>query len=165
MKSLGVWLIGVGLAIACAGESVPASGNRLAAEGFLKGVYACDKSGLDTLAAEDIVISYPVFESIFGTSAIRGRTNVAEFADRFCSRWSDPEITIHEVVEEGDRVVMVWEFAATGADEDSAGAASGPVRQSWGGISFLRFDTSGKVIEELGEESTPGPMARLREGS
>lgn len=32
---------------------------------------------------------------------------------------------------------------------------------SWGGITVFNFDESGKIIEEIGEESSPGPWARL----
>lgn len=162
MNHRGVLLTVLPLVVACVEESDQVSVKQLAAEQYFNGVYACDQAALDSLAADDIVISYPIFDSLFGTPAIRGRSNVLGFAARYCSHWSDPEITIHEVVEDGNRVVLVWAFTAVGGVQDSAAVTTTPKRQSWGGISFLRFDSTGRVIEELGEESTPGPIARLR---
>lgn len=132
-----------------------------AAETFFRGVFGCDPALIDETAAEGVVVSYPIFESLFDTPAIRGREAVKQFSAGFCSRWIDPEIVVHEVVQEGDRVVLVWEYSATPAAV-AADEASPGVRESWGGISFFRLDDAGKVIEELGEESTPGPAARMR---
>lgn len=141
---------------------------RDTAETYLRGVYGCGPGLVEQTAAEDIVISYPVFESLFGTPAIRGRDAVKQFAERFCSRWSDMELKVHETVVEDDRVVLVWEFSATpaGAAAGETGSAAGEAnpnpRESWGGISFIRLDDAGRVIEEIGEESSPGPIARVR---
>jgi hypothetical protein len=43
------------------------------AERFSRGIYGGDPSVVDDLAAKDLVASYPIFESLFGTPAIRGR--------------------------------------------------------------------------------------------
>ena len=32
---------------------------------------------------------------------------------------------------------------------------------SWGGITLFHFNESGKIIAEIGEESSPGPFERL----
>jgi hypothetical protein len=34
--------------------------------------------------------------------------------------------------------------------------------QRWGGMTLFRFDASNKIIEEIGEESSPGPFGRLK---
>ena len=151
------------LATACSGPGPEQSpDHRASAERYFQGVYGCDLDAIDDTASDDVVVSYPVFQSIFGQPTIRGRSAVKEFAAGFCSRWSDSRFTVHEAVQDGNRLVLVWEFEATGAVPDSAGTSAPPERRSWGGISFLRFDADGRVVEELGEESTPGPMARLR---
>ena len=116
---------------------------------------------IEETASDEVVVSYPIFEAIFDAPSIRGRDAVLDFSAGFCSRWSDPAITVHETLQDGARVVLVWEFSAVPTvARDSAD--TDPAAQSWGGMSFFRFDSNGKVIEEVGEESTPGPVARLR---
>ena len=145
----------------CAAPDSLSAGRAAAAEGFFHGVFACDPGAIDRYAAADVAVSYPVFETLFQTPVIRGREAVKEFSAGFCTRWEDPRVAVHQAVVEGDRVVLVWEFSAlpvAGSSDSGAGAVS---RASWGGISFFRLDRAGQVIEEVGEESTPGPAARL----
>lgn len=130
------------------------------AERFLRGVYACGPSEVEELASDDIVLSYPVFETIFGTPALRGREAVLAFAARFCERWEDREITIHAAVEEGDSVVLIWSFRARSTAPESSEPASTNEMQSWGGITFYGFDSAGRISAEIGEESNPGPQGR-----
>jgi len=126
------------------------------AERFLRGVYGCDPSVLDELASEDVVSSYPVFEKVYGTPALRGREAIEVLVGRFCERWTDARLSVADAVAEGDRVVLVWTFEARpkGAPPETPPAA-------WGGITRIRFDEAGRIVEELGEESTPGPIERL----
>jgi len=126
---------------------------KAAAERFVRGVYGCRPTVVAELAADSVVLSWPIFEELFNTPAIRGRANVEEFARGFCSRWEDAEITFHEALADGRRVVLVWSMRARNA---TSGDTS-----SWGGISLYRFDSAGKVVAEIGEESTPGPIGRL----
>ncbi len=134
------------------------------AERFFQGVYGCDPSVVDDLAGDDIVVSYPIFEKLFNAPAIRGREAVNNFATGFCSRWADAQITFHEAVAEGDRVVLVWSFRAR--DIGSAQQDVPPTNEehSWGGITLFRFDGAGKIVAEIGEESEPGPVERLEAG-
>jgi len=134
---------------------------RSTAEGFFRGVYGCDPALIDRNAADGVEVSYPIFESLFETPVIRGREAVKQFSEGFCSRWIDPEITVHEAVVQADRVVLLWECSATPAPAATGDARPGP-RESWGGISFIRLDSAGKVIVEVGEESSPGPIARMQ---
>ena len=134
---------------------------RAPAEQYFSAVVRCQSELLDSLVSDSIVASYPIFETIFGTSALRGRDAVRRYAEGFCGRWADPEITIHEAVQDGRRVVLVWGFRAVPTFGDSLNDSSSSAPQSWGGITFLRFDQAGKVVLDLGEESTPGPMARV----
>lgn len=155
------WIVGTTLVLLACGDPPLRSEADLrpSAERFFNGVFGCDPALIEAVGAEEVVVSYPIFESLFGTSSIRGREAVLRFSAGFCSRWSRPVITIHEVLQDGDRVVLVWEFSATPSAAVSTPRST--VSESWGGISFFRFDADGRVIEELGEESTPGPVARL----
>lgn len=134
---------------------------RATAEQYFSAVYGCRSELLDSLVSDTIVVSYPVFQTILGASAIRGRNAVRQFAERFCRQWADPETTIHEAVQDDRRIVLVWAFRAAPVSVDSLGASHTAAPQNWGGITLLRFDAEGKVAIEVGEESTPGPMARI----
>lgn len=147
--------------VASGTSSAALSPRKAAAERFFRALYGCGSgaaSEIEELAGQDVRVSYPIFQTIFGQQVLHGRVAVQAFAEHFCRKWADPSITVHEAVEEGNRVVLLWGFAATDQQADDPAAA----RTSWGGISFFLFDSSGKILEELGEESTPGPMARLR---
>ena len=69
--------------------------------------------------------------------------------DRFCQRWTDAQISIHDTVAEGDRVVFLWSFQARPVGAPDTDPPSG-----WGGITLFRFDEAGKIVAEVGEEST-----------
>jgi hypothetical protein len=136
---------------------------RARAERFFRGVYGGDSSVVDELASDRILISYPIFEKIFKKNAIRGRDEVKAFATGFGSRWSDAKVSIHESLVDDDKVVLIWTFQAKRVGPEQPDQASSKT-QSWGGISFFRFDHAGKIVEEIGEESEPGPFGRLATG-
>ena len=137
---------------------------KKSAEKFLRGVYGCDPAVVDELAGDDIVLSYPIFESLFGEGVIRGREAVKRFAAGFCERWVDAEVTVHEAIEEREKVVLVWSFRARSAGSPTADEAGAGEERGWGGITLYSFDPGGKIVAEIGEESTPGPFARSRLG-
>jgi hypothetical protein len=132
------------------------------AEHFFRGVYGCDPTVVDELAADSIVVSYPIFERLYNTSAFRGREAVREFAERFCSRWADAQFAFHEAVAEEDRVVLLWSFSArfVGSETNQPGQPPINQEQSWGGITLYRFNEAGRIVAEIGEESAPGPFER-----
>ncbi len=132
------------------------------AQRYFRGVYGGDPSVVDELAAEDIVVSYPIFVDVLGTSAIRGREPLKGFITSFSQRWADPEVEFHEAVSDGSRVVLVWSFSARSVAAGSSGEAPTNEAHRWGGITLLRFDGEGKIAAEIGEESTPGPFGRLQ---
>jgi len=134
------------------------------AENFFRGVYGCGPTAVDELAADDVVLSYPIFAELYNTSAFRGREAVRGFAERFCSRWKDAQFTFHESLADEDNVVLVWSFRARFAGGESVGGPVPGEEQAWGGISLFRFDSSGKIVAEIGEESAPGPIARVAAG-
>lgn len=123
------------------------------AEQFFRGVYSGDPTVVDDLASAEVVVSYPIFEKLFGTSAIKGRKAVKDFAVRFGKKWADPRLRVHEAVSDADRVVVVWSFQARDVESSA--------EHAWGGISVFRFDEVGKIVAEFGEESEPGPFRRL----
>ena len=127
---------------------------------FLRGIYTGDSSVVDQIAASDIVVSYPIFTDVFNTPVIRGRDAVRDFAIGFGKRWIDASVTVRHVMADGDAVVLVWEFQARSADPDNSGDAE-QSREAWGGVTLYRFNESNEIMLELGEESTPGPVARV----
>ncbi|MBZ0267521.1 nuclear transport factor 2 family protein [bacterium] len=133
----------------------------LLAQQYLRAVYGGAPAVLDELAAPEIVISYPLFADILGTPALRGREAAKGFATRFATRWTDSELDFHDSVWEGDKVVLIWSFAARRAGTGEPDEPTTAERHAWGGITLIRFDGSGNVVAEIGEESTPGPAGRL----
>lgn len=142
-----------------------AATRKAQAEEFFRGAYGCVPTVVDELAGDDVVMSYPIFAELYNTPAFRGREAVRGFAERFCSRWKDAQFTFHESLADGDNVVLVWSFRARFVGGESPGGPVPGEAQAWGGISLFKFDSSGKIVAEIGEESTPGPMARVAAGS
>ena len=146
------------LVVACSASDTPAPSELGGtAQSFFRSVYGCTPEGLDAIANPDVALSYPIFRTLYDTNVIRGLEAVTEFSRSFCRRWANPSISIGEVIGDGDRVVLVWSFSAT----DQMAQEPSEARLSWGGISVFDFDEAGRVLEEFGEESSPGPTARL----
>ncbi len=130
------------------------------AEQFFRGVYGCNASAIDELASDDIALSYPIFQQIYNTPTIRGLEAVKNFSKRFCSRWADAKITIHDSIAENNQVMLLWSFQARNVGAIGGNDAPTNEVHGWGGISYFHFDESGKIVSEVGEESDPGPHAR-----
>ncbi|TFG51016.1 MAG: DUF4440 domain-containing protein [Gemmatimonadales bacterium] len=137
---------------------------KASAERFFRGMYGGDPSVVDDLAADDIVISYPIFQSIFGKPTLRGRQAVKEFAGGFGKRWADPQISIEDVIGEADRVVLRWSYRARDVGSRPGGPPPTNQAHGWGGITIYRFDKTGKIVAEVGEESDPIPVQRIGAG-
>jgi hypothetical protein len=154
------------LGSACTTTPVHTEVDRKAvAERYFRGVYGCQPSVIDELAAEEIAVTYPIFQTLFQSVSIRGRQAVKEFAARFCSKWTDARISIDDAVVEGDQVVLVWSFQARDTASVPTGEPPAHQEHRWGGITLFRFDGAGRIVAEIGEESEPGPIARLKEGT
>ena len=125
---------------------------KIQAQNYFRGVYSGQPEVVDNLAAPEIYATYPVFEQLFNTPALRGRKALREFAIGFGQRWRRAIITFHEIIQEGNQVVLIWSFEAVRVESDQ--------EHRWGGITLIKFNEFGKVIAEIGEESTPGPMGR-----
>jgi len=162
MYASRAWIVIAILLPSACNESPDLGAQRKAtAERYFHGIYECDSSVVDELAADSIVVSYPVFETIFGIPAVRGSQAVKDFARHFCSRWIDGETTIERLVYEGDDVVLVWRFKAKNGIPGEDGSPPTYEETAWGGITLIEFDRDGKIMAEVGEESTPGPFGRL----
>jgi len=135
---------------------------KTAAERYFRGIYACDSTVVDELCADDIAVSYPVFEQLFNTSAIRGRDAVRHFASGFCSRWAEAKVTFHEAIAESNSVVLVWSFQGRNIGSARPDVQPSGKVESWGGITLIRFNKAGKIEAEVGEESGPGPFERMQ---
>lgn len=158
MRKGGLLLLMLCTLVSCRGDAGGSTAERrLAAERFMRGVYDCEPSVVQEMAADSVLISYPVFQEIFGTPAVRGRDDVEAFAKRFCSQWKDVTLTITDAVADSDRVVFMWTFGARNVESGQ--------RSTLGGITLYRFNASGKIVAEIGEESIPGPIGRLSAGA
>lgn len=131
------------------------------AQQLFSSIYGGDPSLIDSLVSDDVVSSYPIFEQLFGTKAIRGREALKEFAVGFGERWNKANVVFHEAIAEDNRVALLWSFKATRMVTAQDSSVLAGQQYSWGGITLFHFDEEGKITAEYGEESTPGPFARL----
>lgn len=98
---------------------------------------------------------------LFDTPTLQGREAHIQHALNFSNTWNNAKVTIHEAIAEGDKVVLIWSFRAIRVTSDPTPGASLKEEHRWGGFTLLRFDNTGEVILEVGEESEPGPQERL----
>ncbi len=131
------------------------------AERYFRGIYFCDSTVVDELCADDITISYPAFQQLFNTPAIRGRDEVRHFSNHFCSRWTDGRLTLDKTIADSNTVVFMWSFRARYTGPDTSGSKPDGTEESWGGITIISFNADGKIAAEIGEESAPGPFGRM----
>jgi hypothetical protein len=163
MGRLALAAMSVLLAGACRSASVDLKSERIAAaERYLRGVYGADTSVVDDLAGPDITMSYPVIESLYGTPALRGREAVKVLVTRFGQGWADPHIDFSDAISDGNSVALLWSFRARNVGAVRPDQPADNEEHSWGGITLVRFDGNGKIVAEIGEESEPGPIERLR---
>jgi len=146
----------IGGLIACQPGTRMNETHKKLAEEYLRTLYSGDAAALDNLVSDEVVSTYPIYQEILGTEAIRGKEALKEFSKGFGQRWSDPDLSIDETIAEGYDVVVLWSFKATRSDSGE--------EQHWGGITLIRFDQEGRITLEAGEESLPGPSGRLKPG-
>jgi hypothetical protein len=97
---------------------------RAVAERYFRGVYGCNPAVVEELASPDIVVTYPIFATLFGKPALRGRDAVTAFAQRFCRKWADGRFVFHDAMSDERRVVLLWSFSARSAEAESGQASS-----------------------------------------
>ncbi len=151
------------LSISCSNNKTnEAEKYKALAERFFREEYGINPSVVDELAAEDIVVSYPSYKRLFGTSNIRGRKAVKDLSTGFCSRWKETQITFHESIAERNSVTLVWSFKGRMVGSPSPDIQPTHKIESWGGITIYRFNKEGKIQTEYGLESDPGPIERMQ---
>ena len=131
------------------------------AQEWFAGIYCGDPSVVDRLAADSVVSSYPVFKRVFGVEALRGRDEVRKFAARFVTKWSEGTVVFRDIIAENNSVVLLWSFTARNIGALADDRPPTNEFHTWGGITLIRFDAEGRIIEEVGEESAPGPFERV----
>lgn len=153
-----------GLSLLCGCQSLSVENHedqKTAAKRYFQGVYSGNTSVVDELASEGIAMSYPIFQTLFNKQVLIGKDAVKTFTERFGVKWKHPRITIHETIEGHNTVVLVWSFQAIDTFHDSASANDIDAEHRWGGISVIKFNSNGRIVSEFGEESEPGPIARI----
>lgn len=128
---------------------------------WFRGIYGSDPTVVDRFAADDVFVTYPIFQTLFKTPVVRGKDAVRELAVGFAERWKETEIEYHETVVHGDHVVLLWSFKGRNVGSAREGVEPTNEIHSWGGITLIRFNADGKIVAEIGEESEPGPIGRL----
>ena len=73
----------ISMLCACNSEQTDTEQHIDMAEQLFRSIYGGDPSLIDNLVSDDIVSSYPIFEQLFGTKAIRGRESLKNFAIGF----------------------------------------------------------------------------------
>ncbi|MBD3298980.1 MAG: hypothetical protein GF341_10015 [candidate division Zixibacteria bacterium] len=132
---------------------------------WFRGVYGDNPAVVDQLGADNVVVSYPIFEKLFNQPVIRGKANVQKFAAGFSERWDDTQVTFHDVIGQGNRVALVWSVTGRQVATVDGGPPATTEMQSWGGMTLIRFNADGKIVEEVGEESAPGPYGRIADSN
>lgn len=128
---------------------------------WFEGVYGSNPSVVDELAAENVIVSYPIFQKLYGRPIVSGKEAVRDFAVGFGRSWVETEVTFHETVVQDNQVVLIWSFKGRNVGSPSEDIKPTNKIQSWGGITLIRFNPEGRIVAEIGEESEPGPIERL----
>ena len=107
-----------------------------------------DRLGLiDELASPEITVYYPLFpRPIKGIAALKGY-----FGVRFPSIFGDTDMQVDEVIAEGDKVVVRYNWSATHQGEWPPGTPATGKRLKLTGIIIYHI-VDGKVVDERGEE-------------
>jgi hypothetical protein len=159
---LMIFIMGISLLSACEEDNNTIVERKMKAEQLFRSVYGGDPAQIDSLVSHDVVSSYPIFEQLLGTKAIRGREALKNFAIGFGKRWKDAQVTFNEAIAEDNNVVLVWSFSAKRMTTTPDSSFIADQQYSWGGITLFQFDASGKITGEIGEESSPGPLKRIK---
>lgn len=109
---------------------------------------------VDELAGPDIVVSYPI-----PPEPLRGREAFKAFLTEFIAGLPDAEVTVDDMIAEGDKVACRWTMRGTQHGPLFGFPPSGrSVKIS--GFTFYRI-ADGKVIEETGMGNALGLMQQL----
>ena len=163
MMAKGYWLVPVAFLLfsKCQGTGDVLNDRKNQAELLFRNIYGGEPSKISNLVTEDVVSTYPIFKQVLGTSVIHGREAYENFAVHFKNRWKEPHLSIDDAVAEENQVVLIWSFHAKSAETTPDSSFISGQDYQWGGITLFKFNSEGKIWAEIGEESAPGPFARL----
>jgi len=133
------------------------------AKQFFRNVYAGDSSVLEELIDDNFVSTYPAYKELFNKPGFKGKKEFIDFSNGFKQRWKEGEIVFHEIIAEDNRVVLLWSFSAKRTSSTNPMDVNAAQKFTWGGITMIYFNQSGKIIAEVGLENDPGPYELLRQ--
>jgi predicted ester cyclase len=111
---------------------------------------------IDEFASPEITVYYPVFPHVIkGIEALKGY-----FTKRLPSMFGDTDVQVEEVIAEGDKVVVRYNWSATHQGEWPPGTPATGKRLKLTGIVIYRI-VDGKVVDERGEEDYLAPFREL----
>jgi steroid delta-isomerase-like uncharacterized protein len=114
-----------------------------------------DWSHADEILTNDVVMHHPS-----APEPIRGRDAVQGFLGMFRTGMPDLTLGVDDVAAGGEHVAVRWHAHGTHSEE-MFGIPPTNRGIDIHGISFFRFDDSGKIIEDWVEENTLGVLQQL----
>ena len=109
---------------------------------------------IDELAAPSLTVHYPIFPRV-----IQGPAAFKQLMTAFRAAFPDSALKIEEVIGEGDKVIVRWNFSGTHRGALLKIPPSGK-KVAWTGISIYTI-SDGKVTEERGEEDFLGFLRQI----
>ncbi len=129
---------------------------------YFKSVYVEDSGQLEKLISDNIVVTYPVFQEIFNKVGFSGKEEVIQFANHFKQKWYERSVKFRDVITEENKVVLIWTCTGKQVAENPTNTDDAQ-KQTWGGITVIYFNDSGKINAEFGLENDTGPFELLQQ--
>jgi steroid delta-isomerase-like uncharacterized protein len=114
-----------------------------------------DWSRAAEILTDDVVMHHPS-----APEPIAGRESVQGFLSQFREGMPDLRLTVEDLAGDGDRVAARWRAHGTHTQE-MFGVPPTDNAIEIHGISFFRFDDSGRIAEDWVEENTLGVLQQL----
>lgn len=109
---------------------------------------------IDELAAPSLVVLYPIFPRVIQSPAA-----FKQLMTMFRAAFPDAALKIEEVIGEGDKVVIRWNFSGTHSGNLMKIPPTGK-KVAWTGITIYTI-INGKVTAEKGEEDFLGFLRQI----
>jgi steroid delta-isomerase-like uncharacterized protein len=113
-----------------------------------------DPDALDEVVAEDVVDHDP-----YNTFASEGREGLKQLIAGYRESFPDLEVTIEDLVAEGDKVVVRWTASGTQQGEVMGVSGSGK-RSTIGGIGIDRIE-GGRIVESWAHWDALGMLQQI----
>jgi len=111
---------------------------------------------IDEFASPEITVYYPVFPRVIkGIEALK-----AYFTKRLPSLFGDTDMQVEEVIAEGEKVVLRYNWSGIHRGEWPPGTPATGKRLKFTGILIYHI-VDGKVVDERGEEDYLAPFREL----